>query len=171
EYDRVVTIDVDGMGPLVAMPYSPGNVVPVGDLPLGTHVDQVYVGNCANGSITDLRQLASMLRGRRVAKGTRLIVVPSTQEVYRHAMVEGIIATLIDAGAMISPPTCGACFGGHTGILSAGEVAVTTTNRNFTGRMGDPTSQVYLANAFVAGAAAVTGELTDPADVLGAVPA
>lgn len=167
-YDKVVPIDLEGMGPLVAMPFSPGNVVPVADVPRGIHVDQVYVGNCSNGSLSDLKQLASILKGHQVAKGTRLIVVPASQRVYRNALVEGVIETLIDAGAMVSAPTCGACFGGHGGILAAGEVAVTTTNRNFTGRMGDPTSQVYLANAYVAAAAAVTGELVDPADVAGA---
>ena len=129
-------------------------------------VDQVYVGNCSNGTMTDLRQLAEVLRGNQVAPGVRLIVVPATQRIYREALQEGLIEVFLDAGAMISAPTCGACFGGHTGILAAGEVAVTTTNRNFRGRMGDPESSVYLANAYVAGAAAVAGGLVDPADVL-----
>jgi 3-isopropylmalate/(R)-2-methylmalate dehydratase large subunit len=128
-------------------------------------VDQVYVGNCSNGTMTDLRQLDRMLAGRSVARGTRLIVVPATQSVYRQAMHEGILDRITAAGGMISAPTCGACFGGHMGILAAGETAVATTNRNFRGRMGHPDSQVYLANAYVAGAAAITGELVDPAEV------
>lgn len=107
-----------------------------------------------------------MLEGRHVASGTRCIVVPATQSIYRRAIAEGIIETFLDAGALISPPTCGACFGGHMGILGAGETAVATTNRNFRGRMGHPDSSVYLANAWVAGAAAVTGELVPPSEVL-----
>lgn len=164
-YAKEVAIDLDGMPPLIARPPSPGSVAPVGEAG-GVHVDQVYVGNCSNGTMTDLRQLARMLEGRSVARGTRLIVVPATQAVYRQAMHEGIVDRVLDAGGMVSAPTCGACFGGHTGIIGPGEVAVATTNRNFRGRMGHPTSEVYLANAYVAGAAAVTGELTDPAQVL-----
>ena len=170
-YAEDITIDVDGMAPLVAAPSSPGNVHPIDELAHGVRVHQVYVGNCANGSISDLRQLAGMMRGHKVAAGTRLIVVPATQRVYREALVEGIIGTLAEAGAMISAPTCGACFGGSNGILAPDEVAVATTNRNFIGRMGDRTSQVYLANAFVAGAAALTGELTDPRELFAGVTA
>ena len=166
-YDGQLDIDMSGRRPLVAMPSSPGNVVGVDALPGPVRVDQVYVGNCSNGTITDLRQLASMLHGRRVAPGVRLIVVPATQRIYRDALREGLIETFLEAGAMMSPPTCGACFGGHNGILTEGEVAVSTTNRNFRGRMGDQESSVYLANAYVAGAAAVTGEITDPAAVAG----
>lgn len=165
-YDREVVIDVDGLPPLVAMPPSPGDVRPIGDLPEPVRVDQVYVGNCANGTLSDLRQLAQAVGGRRVAPGVRLIVVPATQAIARQALEEGLIATLVDAGAMISPPTCGACFGGHMGVLAAGETAVATTNRNSRGRMGHRDSRVFLANAYVAGAAAVAGELVDPAEVL-----
>ena len=146
-------------------PLLPGNVHPIDELAGTVKIDQVYVGNCSNGTMTDLRQLAEMLRGHQVAPGVRLIVVPATQRIYREALQEGLIEVFLDAGAMMSAPTCGACFGGHTGILAAGEVAVTTTNRNFRGRMGDPESSVYLANAYVAGAAAVAGDLVDPADV------
>jgi 3-isopropylmalate/(R)-2-methylmalate dehydratase large subunit len=165
-YDRRTTIDLDGMRPMVAAPSSPGNVHSIDELAGTVKVDQVYVGNCSNGTMTDLRQLAEMLRGNQVAPGVRLIIVPATQRIYREALQEGLIEVFLEAGAMMSAPTCGACFGGHTGILAAGEVAVTTTNRNFRGRMGDPESSVYLANAYVAGAAAVTGGLVDPADVL-----
>jgi 3-isopropylmalate/(R)-2-methylmalate dehydratase large subunit len=165
EYAATVAIDLDGMAPLVARPPSPADVAPVDRLDGPVHVDQVYVGNCSNGTMTDLRQLASMLDGRRVAAGTRLIVVPATQRILRQAMDEGIIDTILAAGGMLSPPTCGACFGGHMGIIGPGETAVATTNRNFKGRMGHPDSRVFLANAYVAGAAAVTGELVHPGEV------
>ncbi|MBK5116611.1 MAG: 3-isopropylmalate dehydratase large subunit [Thermoleophilia bacterium] len=165
-YSERVTLDLDGVGPLVACPASPGNVTEVSALE-SVRVDQVYVGNCANGTMTDLRQLAQMLEGRTVAAGTRLIVVPATQAIKRQALREGIIETVLEAGGMLSAPTCGACFGGHMGIIAAGEVALATTNRNFRGRMGHRDSHVYLANAYVAGAAAVTGEIVDPAEVIG----
>jgi 3-isopropylmalate/(R)-2-methylmalate dehydratase large subunit len=167
-YGSVATVDVDGLTPRVACPDSPANVVGVEEVASGTRIDQVYVGNCSNGTITDLRQLAQMVAGRSVATGTRLIVVPATQAIYRQAVAEGLIDTIVAAGGMISPPTCGACFGGHMGILAAGETALATTNRNFRGRMGHRDSRVYLANAYVAGAAAVAGELVDPVAVLGA---
>jgi 3-isopropylmalate/(R)-2-methylmalate dehydratase large subunit len=165
-YDRTIDLDVDGMGCVVARPPSPGDVQDIRDLPGGISVDQVYVGNCSNGTLTDLRQLCEVLSGRTVARGTRLIVVPATQRIYRQAVAEGLVDTILAAGGMLSPPTCGACFGGHMGILAEGETAVATTNRNFKGRMGHPGSQVFLANAYVAGAAAVTGELVDPAGLL-----
>jgi 3-isopropylmalate/(R)-2-methylmalate dehydratase large subunit len=166
EYGERVAIDVTGMRPLVARPPSPGDVAPIDEV-AAVRVDQVYVGNCANGTLTDLRQLCEALGDRRVAAGTRLIVVPASQRVYRGAIREGLVERILDAGGAISMPTCGACFGGHMGILDAGEVAVATTNRNFRGRMGHRDSAVYLANAYVAGAAAVAGELVDPADVVG----
>ena len=165
-YDRTVDVDVHGCGSLVACPPSPGDVRPVAELAGATRVHQVYVGNCANGTIGDLRQLCRVLEGRRVASGTRLIVVPATQRIYRQALAEGLVETILAAGGLMSPPTCGACFGGHMGILAEGETAVATTNRNFTGRMGHPRSQVFLGSAYVAGAAAVTGELVDPAELL-----
>lgn len=164
-YDRRIDVGMAGVRPLVAAPSSPGNVHPIDELGAPVKVDQVYVGNCSNGTITDLRQLAQMLRGNTVAPGVRLIVVPATQRIYREALAEGLIETFLEAGAMMSPPTCGACFGGHNGILADGEVAVSTTNRNFRGRMGDTGSSVYLANAYVAGAAAVAGHLVDPAEI------
>ncbi|MBX5441785.1 MAG: 3-isopropylmalate dehydratase large subunit [Solirubrobacteraceae bacterium] len=166
-YEHEVEVDVDGMGPLVARPPSPGDVRPVDELGEAVRVDQVYVGNCANGMISDLRQLVDVVGGRRVAPGVRLIVVPATQEVHRQAVAEGLVEALLDAGAMVSPPTCGACFGGHMGVLAAGETAVATTNRNFRGRMGHRDSRVFLANAYVAGAAAVAGELVHPSEVVG----
>jgi 3-isopropylmalate/(R)-2-methylmalate dehydratase large subunit len=131
-------------------------------LPTDLRVDQVYVGNCSNGTLSDLRELVAALGGRPVAPGTRLIVVPATMAIQRNAQAEGLVETLTRAGALIVPPTCGACFGGHTGILGAGERALTTTNRNFKGRMGHPDSEVYLANAAVAGASAAAGVISDP---------
>jgi 3-isopropylmalate/(R)-2-methylmalate dehydratase large subunit len=128
----------------------------------GISVDQVYIGNCANGTITDLRQAASILGGRRVHPRTRAIVVPATQTIWRQAAEEGLLDLLVEAGAMVTTPTCGACFGGSNGVLGAGENAVATTNRNFRGRMGSPEAGVYLANAWVAAAAAVAGELVHP---------
>jgi 3-isopropylmalate/(R)-2-methylmalate dehydratase large subunit len=138
----------------------------VGDA-VGTKIDQVYIGNCANGTITDLRQAAQVLRGKRVHPDCRAIVVPATQSVYREALREGLVDVFLDAGVMVSTPTCGACFGGHMGVLGPGERAVTTTNRNFRGRMGSGEAEVLLANAYVAAAAAVGGEVVAPEAVMG----
>lgn len=157
-------IDLSTVPTLVALPHSPGNVVPVAEA-AGRAIDQVYIGNCANGTLTDLRQAAEMLRGRSVHPRTRLIVVPASQRVYRQALAEGLIDVLTGAGALISAPSCGACFGGGGGILAAGESALTTTNRNFRGRMGSGESSVHLANAWVAAATAVAGEIVDPAEL------
>ena len=154
-------IDLSALEPLVALPHLPGNVKTVseaGSVP----IDQVYIGNCANGTMTDLRQAASILGGRQVHPRTRAIVVPATQAIWRQAADEGLLDVFVEAGAIVSTPTCGACFGGSNGILAAGENAVTTTNRNFRGRMGSPEAGVYLANAWVAAAAAVAGELVHP---------
>jgi len=125
-------------------------------------VDQVYIGNCANGTLTDLRQAASVLAGRKVADGVRCIVVPATQRIFRSALQEGLIDALVAAGVVISPSTCGACAGLHMGVMTDGEVTIATTNRNYRGRMGSPNSKVYLANAWVAASAAVAGEITRP---------
>jgi 3-isopropylmalate/(R)-2-methylmalate dehydratase large subunit len=165
DYAEQTRVDVTGMRPLVACPPSPANVLPIDELD-PVHVDQVYVGNCSNGTLTDLRQLCRALGSHRVARGTRLIVVPASQRVYRQAITEGLIGQIVEAGGAVSMPTCGACFGGHNGILDADDVAVATTNRNFRGRMGHAESAVYLANAYVAGAAAVAGELVDPRVVM-----
>lgn len=159
-------IDLTALEPIVAAPPSPANGTAVSALK-GTRVDQVYIGNCANGTLTDLRQAASILRGRRVARGVRLIVVPATHAIYRAALREGLLDVIAEAGASISVSTCGACFGGHMGILAKGETAVATTNRNFRGRMGDPEARVFLANAWVAAAAAVAGEIVHPRDIGG----
>jgi 3-isopropylmalate/(R)-2-methylmalate dehydratase large subunit len=168
-FARRLRIDLETLEPLLALPPSPGSVVPVGEV-AGRKIHQVYIGNCANGTITDLRQAAMVLRGRKVRPGTRAIIVPSSQRVYRQALEEGLLEIFLDAGAVVSTPTCGACFGGHMGILAPGESAIATTNRNFTGRMGSDRADVYLASAWVAAAAAVTGEITDPADLVGEGP-
>ncbi len=165
EIAREVQIDLNALAPLVAAPHSPGNVVPLADA-AGTPVEQVYIGNCANGTITDLRQAAAVFRGRSVHPRARAVIVPATQAIYRQALNEGLLETFVAAGAMVSTPTCGACFGGGMGVPAAGETAVTTTNRNFRGRMGSPDASVYLANAYVAAAAAVAGELIDPGELI-----
>jgi 3-isopropylmalate/(R)-2-methylmalate dehydratase large subunit len=170
EVAQTLTIDLSGLDPLIALPHLPGNVVPLADA-VGTKIDQAYIGNCSNGTMTDLRQAAEVLRGQQVHPGCRLIVVPATQRIYREAMREGLLDVFVEAGAMVSTPTCGACFGGGMGVLGQGERAVTTTNRNFKGRMGSPEAEVHLASAYVAAAAAVAGELVDPADVLAGAPA
>lgn len=161
---REVHIDLDVLGPLMAMPNLLGNVVPLRDAK-GRKVDQVYIGNCANGTMTDLRQTAEILRGRKVHTGKRMMIVPASQRVYRQALAEGLLDIFVEAGAMVSTPTCGACFGGGNGVLAPGERAVTTTNRNFKGRMGSPEAEVHLANAWTAAAAAVAGEIIDPREL------
>jgi 3-isopropylmalate/(R)-2-methylmalate dehydratase large subunit len=165
EYVDVRRYDLSRLEPLCAQPFSPDNVAPVRDVK-GVGIDQAYIGNCANGTITDLRQAASVLKGRKVAKGVRCVVVPATQRIYRQAMREGLIETFLDANVVVSPPTCGACAGLHNGVLAPGQVAVATTNRNYRGRMGHADSKVFLANAYVAAASAVAGELVDPREVL-----
>jgi 3-isopropylmalate/(R)-2-methylmalate dehydratase large subunit len=160
-YSQQIEVDFGRLEPLVAKPYNPENVVPVSEV-AGIPIHQVVVGNCSNGTMTDLRQAAQMVKGKRVHERTRMIVVPATQKIYREAVAEGLIDILVEAGASISTPTCGPCFGGHTGALAPGENALSTINRNFKGRSGSPDACVYLGNAFVAAAAAVAGEIVNP---------
>jgi len=165
-YERVVEIDVDDMGPVVAFPHLPGNVKPAreaGEVP----IDQVVIGSCTNGRIEDLRLAAEVLRGRKIDKRVRCIVIPATVAIYRQALKEGLFDVFLDAGAVISPPTCGPCLGGHMGILASGERCVSNTNRNFVGRMGARTSEIYLASPAVAAASAVAGKVSDPSAVAG----
>ena len=146
------------------MPHLPSNVVParnVKDMP----IHQVVIGSCTNGRIEDLRVAARVLKGKRVANGLRVLVFPATDRVYSLALDEGLIRIFVDAGATIGPPTCGPCLGGHMGVLGEGERAVSTTNRNFVGRMGHPKSEVILAGPAVAAASAITGKVTDPRDI------
>jgi 3-isopropylmalate/(R)-2-methylmalate dehydratase large subunit len=164
EYDRVLAIDVSDLEPVVAFPHLPENVRPVseaGDVP----IDQVVIGSCTNGRLEDLRVAAKVLDGKSVHSGVRCIVIPGTQQVYLDAMREGLVEAFIEAGAVVSTPTCGPCLGGHMGVLASGERAVSTTNRNFRGRMGHPESEVYLTGPAVAGASAVAGRIIHPDDL------
>ncbi|MFO7597861.1 MAG: 3-isopropylmalate dehydratase large subunit [Desulfocurvibacter africanus] len=164
EYERVLKYDVSAMAPQVACPHLPENVKPVGEVK-NVSVDQVVIGSCTNGRISDMREAAAVLRGRKVAKGVRCIIIPATPAIWRQSMDEGLFQIFMDAGAIVSPPTCGPCLGGHMGILAGGERAIATTNRNFKGRMGSLESEVYLANPSVAAASAVTGVITNPSDL------
>jgi len=163
-YERVVTIDAGELDPLVAAPHLPQNVRPAAET--DAKVDQVIIGSCTNGRIEDLRVAASVLKGHRVASGVRCIVIPATPHAYRQALSEGLFDVFLDAGAVISPPTCGPCLGGHMGILADGERCISTTNRNFVGRMGHAGSEVYLASPATAAASAVTGRITTPSEVV-----
>ncbi|MFQ6134402.1 MAG: 3-isopropylmalate dehydratase large subunit [Nitrososphaerales archaeon] len=164
EYTRTLSIDVDGMPPQVACPDAVDNVKPVSELE-DVELDQIYIGSCTNGRIEDLRAAADIIRGRKVNPRTRLVVVPASQEVFIDAMNEGLIQTFAEAGAAIATASCGACYGGHLGVLAAGETCLSTTNRNFIGRMGDPKSKIYLGSPTVAAASAITGRITDPNSV------
>ncbi|SKA66935.1 3-isopropylmalate dehydratase large subunit [Desulfobaculum bizertense] len=161
EYERVVNFDVSSMSPQVACPHLPENVHPVEDVK-PVKVNQVVIGSCTNGRISDLREAAAVLKGRQVSRHTRTIVLPATPGIWKQALQEGLIETFMDAGCIVGPATCGPCLGGHMGILADGEVAVATTNRNFKGRMGSLESEVYLSNPAVAAASAVAGEIADP---------
>ncbi|MEE9200756.1 MAG: 3-isopropylmalate dehydratase large subunit [Candidatus Brocadiales bacterium] len=156
--------DVSEISPQVAMPGLPSNVCPVEDLS-ETKIDQVVIGSCTNGRISDLRIAAQLLKDRRVHPAVRLLVFPATQETYLQAMNEGLMETFVRAGAAVSTPTCGPCLGGHSGVLAEGERCLATTNRNFPGRMGHPKSEVYLCNPAVAAASAVTGRITHPEEL------
>jgi 3-isopropylmalate/(R)-2-methylmalate dehydratase large subunit len=163
-YERVFRIEAALIEPTVAFPHLPSNTRLVRDSRDVT-VDQVVIGSCTNGRIEDLRMAASILKGRKVAPGVRLIVIPATQAIWTQAMHEGLFDIFVDANAAVSTPTCGPCLGGHMGILAAGERAFATTNRNFVGRMGDPTSEVYLGSPAVAAATAVAGHIALPDDL------
>lgn len=162
--ERTIEIDVSGLEPQIAFPNSPANVRPLSRAGK-VNLDQVFIGSCTNGWLEDLRDAAQILKGRRAFPGLRLIVIPSTPDIYRHALREGLIETFLDAGAVIGPPCCGPCLGGHMGILAEGERALATTNRNFIGRMGHPKSEIYLANPQVAAASAVLGRIAGPDDL------
>ena len=165
EYEQVINIDLSEIEPTVSFPHLPENTHVVGSFD-DIKIDQVVIGSCTNGRIDDLRCAAKILEGRKVAKGLRVIVIPATQKIYMQAIEEGLVQTFIRAGAVVSTPTCGPCLGGYMGILAEGERCVSTTNRNFVGRMGDVTSEVYLASPYVAAASAVTGKISGPKDVL-----
>jgi 3-isopropylmalate/(R)-2-methylmalate dehydratase large subunit len=148
----------------VAFPHLPENARPVGE-GKGIAIDQVVVGSCTNGRLEDLQAAADVIKGHKVASGVRMIVIPATPLIYRQALEDGLFDIFLSAGAVISPPTCGPCLGGHMGVLAEGERAVATTNRNFVGRMGHPKSEVYLSGPAVAAASAVTGTISSPEDL------
>ena len=164
-YDEEYTIDLSTLKSTVSFPHLPENTHVVEELEHEVKVDQVVIGSCTNGRLDDLRIAAKVLEGRQVAKGMRCIVIPATQKIYMDAMEEGLLKTFIQAGAVVSTPTCGPCLGGYMGILAAGERCVSTTNRNFVGRMGHVDSEVYLASPAVAAASAVTGKISVPAEL------
>ncbi len=164
-YADVREYDVSAMEPVVSAPSSPGNVVSVREA-AGVKVDQCFIGTCTNGRIEDLRTAAKVLAGRKVHPNTRLLVIPATPAIYRQALEEGLFQIFLDAGAVVSTSTCGPCIGGHMGVLAEGEVCVSTSSRNFVGRMGHRGSKVYLSNAAVAAAAAVAGRLVHPDEVM-----
>ena len=161
-YDAEYTIDLSELRPTVAFPHLPENTKTVDEITDDIKIDQVVIGSCTNGRLDDMRIAARVLQGRHVAKGMRCIILPATQAIYMQAMEEGLLKTFMEAGAVVSTPTCGPCLGGYMGILAAGERCVSTTNRNFVGRMGHVDSEVYLASPAVAAASAVTGRITDP---------
>jgi 3-isopropylmalate/(R)-2-methylmalate dehydratase large subunit len=164
EYAKVIEYDVAEIEPQVACPHLPSNTKPVSQLG-DIKIDQAVIGSCTNGRLDDLRFAAEVLKGKEVNPHVRCIVIPGSQKIYLQAVKEGLVETFINAGAIVSTPTCGPCLGGHMGILAAGEKCISTTNRNFVGRMGSPKSEVYLANPAVAAASAVTGYITSPEEV------
>ena len=167
EYDEEYTIDLSTLKSTVAYPHLPENTKTIDEIKAepDVKIDQVVIGSCTNGRIEDLRVAAEVMKGRKVAKGVRTIVIPATQAIYLQALEEGLLTIFIKAGAAVSTPTCGPCLGGHMGILAKGERAVATTNRNFVGRMGDPESEVYLASPAVAAASAITGKISGPEEL------
>jgi len=165
EYAEVYEFDVSAFEPFVAVPFLPENVKPVSEL-AGLQIDQVVIGMCTNGNLEDLRAAAEVFAGRKIHPRVRAVIIPGSQKVYLDAMREGLIEIFIAANCSVSTPTCGPCLGGHMGVLAAGERCVSTSNRNFRGRMGHPDSEVYLANPYVAAATAITGTITSPAEVL-----
>ncbi|MBR6602508.1 MAG: 3-isopropylmalate dehydratase large subunit, partial [Clostridia bacterium] len=164
EYDEVIEIDLSSIKSTVAFPHLPENtrtIDEVGDV----KIDQVVIGSCTNGHYKDIEEAAMIMKGKTVAKGVRAIIIPATQDIYLRAMENGLLKIFIEAGCVVSTPTCGPCLGGHMGILAPNERAVATTNRNFVGRMGDVTSEVYLASPAVAAASAIAGKIADPAKI------
>jgi len=166
EYEKVIEIDVNSLEPVIAFPHLPSNGRPISEAAkMDLKVDQVFIGSCTNGRLSDIAIAAEILKGRKVARHTRMIVTPATQKILKEAEKRGYIDILIDAGAVVSNPTCGACLGGYMGILADNERCVSTTNRNFVGRMGARTSEIYLANSAVAAASAVMGKIADPREL------
>jgi 3-isopropylmalate/(R)-2-methylmalate dehydratase large subunit len=165
QYDQVIEYDITDMEPQVALPSLPSNVKPISQVGK-IEIDQAVIGSCTNGRLSDLRIAAKILKGKKVHPGLRCIVFPATQQIYLDAMAEGLLEIFVRAGAAVSTPTCGPCLGGHMGVLAAGERAISTTNRNFVGRMGHTKAEIYLANPAVAAASAITGRISSPEEVM-----
>ncbi|MCI8730641.1 MAG: 3-isopropylmalate dehydratase large subunit [Lachnospiraceae bacterium] len=166
EYDQEYIIDLGKLEPMVAFPHLPENTKGISQIGEEIAIDQSVIGSCTNGRMEDLRCAANILKGRKVKKGVRCIVIPATQEIYLQAIEEGLVKIFVEAGAVVSTPTCGPCLGGYMGILAEGERCISTTNRNFVGRMGHVESEVYLASPAVAAASAVTGKISAPAEIV-----
>ncbi|MCR5503196.1 MAG: 3-isopropylmalate dehydratase large subunit [Lachnospiraceae bacterium] len=165
EYDKTITIDLSTLRPTVAFPHLPENTKTVDEITEEIGIDQVVIGSCTNGRIDDMRIAASILEGRKVKEGLRCIVIPATQKIYLECIKEGLLEIFVEAGCVVSTPTCGPCLGGYMGVLARGERCVSTTNRNFVGRMGDTESEIYLASPAVAAASAVKGVICDPSSL------
>lgn len=163
-YKKEMHFDIDDMEPQIACPNDVDNVKGISQIE-GTHIDQCLIGSCTNGRLSDLKDACEILENKKINDDVRLLILPASREIYKQAMHEGYIETFIDAGAIICNPGCGPCLGGHMGVLSEGEVCISTTNRNFKGRMGDPKSSVYLSNSKVVAASAITGVITNPKDL------
>ena len=166
QYDEEYTIDLSALMPTVAFPHLPENTKTI-DCVGDVKIDQVVIGSCTNGRLGDLKVASEILKGKKVAKGVRVIVIPATQKIYLDAMEQGLLKIFIEAGAIVSTPTCGPCLGGYMGILAENERCISTTNRNFVGRMGHTDSEIYLASPAVAAASAVTGKISSPDEVIG----
>jgi 3-isopropylmalate/(R)-2-methylmalate dehydratase large subunit len=164
QYENIYEWDVSSLEPQVACPHLPSNVKPVGELK-DVKIDQVVIGSCTNGRISDLKIAAQILKAKQIKSGLRLIVIPATQKIYLEAVKEGWAEIFVQAGGVFSTPTCGPCLGGHMGILTEGETCLATTNRNFIGRMGSPQSFVYLSSPAVAAASAITGRIAHPQEI------
>ncbi len=158
---EIMHIDVNELEPQIACPHNVDNVKPVSEVE-GTHIDQVFLGSCTNGRLSDLRTAAKIIKGNNVSKTVRMLVIPASREVYTKAMDEGLLRTFVDSGALVCNPCCGPCLGGHIGLVGPGEVSLSTSNRNFKGRQGSPDAEVYLSSAAVAAASAITGKITYP---------
>ena len=164
-YDEEYVIDLDSLRPTIAFPHLPENTKTIDEIKDPVVIDQVVIGSCTNGRLNDMRIAADILKGRKVKKGIRCIVIPATQNIYLQCIKEGLLTTFVEAGCVVSTPTCGPCLGGHMGVLASGERCVSTTNRNFVGRMGPVDSEIYLASPAVAAASAITGQISCPEEL------
>ncbi|RJS91464.1 3-isopropylmalate dehydratase large subunit [Candidatus Bathyarchaeota archaeon] len=165
KYERTLEINVDQVEPMVACPHTVDNVKPVKAVE-GIKIDQAFLGSCTNGRLEDLKAAAEILKGKKINKDVRLIVTPASQEIYLKALKSGLLEIFVEAGALVTNPTCGACFGGHMGLLAPGEVCISSSNRNFVGRMGSPEAEIYLASPVTVAASALAGKIVDPAGYL-----